>query len=70
MSEIKKIFEDSQILVTGGTGFLGQLLIEKLLRTCNNLRRIYIIVRPKKGKNQQERLKELFDGYVSIFLRI
>ena len=66
MSEIQEIFRDASILLTGATGFLGQVVIEKLLRTCNTLGKIYILVRPKKGKSREERFKELFDGPVSI----
>lgn len=31
-SEIAEFFSRTNVLVTGGTGFLGKLLIEKLLR--------------------------------------
>lgn len=31
-SEVAEFFANANILVTGGTGFLGKLLIEKLLR--------------------------------------
>lgn len=31
-SEIAEFFSHTNVLVTGGTGFLGKLLIEKLLR--------------------------------------
>lgn len=31
-SEIVKFFEGCNVLVTGGSGFIGKILIEKLLR--------------------------------------
>ena len=31
-SEITNFFKDLNVLVTGGSGFLGKLLVEKLLR--------------------------------------
>ena len=40
-SQIQKMFSGSSILLTGGTGFLGKLMVEKLLRlVCKN---IYLI---------------------------
>ena len=31
-SQIQKMFAGSTILLTGGTGFLGKLMVDKLLR--------------------------------------
>ena len=31
-SDIQKFYENSNVFITGGTGFLGKLIIEKLLR--------------------------------------
>ncbi|XP_012529911.1 putative fatty acyl-CoA reductase CG5065 isoform X2 [Monomorium pharaonis] len=51
-----------KIFVTGGTGFLGKVLIEKLLRCIPKLDHIYILVRPKKGKDPKHRLDEIFNS--------
>ncbi|XP_045529369.1 fatty acyl-CoA reductase wat-like [Pieris brassicae] len=60
-SQIRKSFAGANILLTGGTGFLGKLLIEKLLRCCPELDKIYLLARKKKNKDPQTRLKEQFD---------
>nr|XP_033335427.1 fatty acyl-CoA reductase wat-like isoform X1 [Megalopta genalis] len=60
-SEIADFYDRTNVLVTGGTGFIGQLLVEKLLRSCPGIAKLYMIVRPKKGKSAEERFKENFD---------
>ncbi|XP_069685499.1 fatty acyl-CoA reductase wat-like isoform X2 [Periplaneta americana] len=60
-SAIQSSFRGAAVFVTGGTGFLGKLLLEKLLRSCPGIKTIFILVRPKKGKTEKERLSELFD---------
>ncbi|RZC37876.1 NAD binding 4, Sterile, Epimerase, Polysacc synt 2, and/or 3Beta HSD domain containing protein [Asbolus verrucosus] len=61
-NRITDLFIDKTVLITGGTGFLGKVLIEKLLRCCLGLKKIYMIVRPKKGKTVHDRMEEMFDG--------
>ncbi|CAH0549649.1 unnamed protein product [Brassicogethes aeneus] len=55
---ITKFFAGKNIFITGGSGFIGKVLIEKLLRSCPDLGNIYVLIRSKKGKNSQERLVE------------
>lgn len=55
---INDFFQDAVIFVTGGTGFLGKALVEKLLRSCDGIKSIYILLRPKRGQNSEERYKE------------
>ena len=58
-SEIIKYYQNKSIFITGATGFLGKVLIEKLLRSCYGLKKIYVLVRHKKGNTPQQRLNEL-----------
>lgn len=63
---IKGFFHDQCILVTGGTGFLGKVLLEKLLRSCDSLRCIYVLLRSKRGLNSDERYTELIQNPVRV----
>lgn len=47
------------ILVTGATGFVGKVLLEKLLRACPEVAKIYLFMRPKRGHSIRERLSQL-----------
>lgn len=68
LTPIQKFYNGTNIFITGGTGFLGTILIEKLLRSCSNLSTLYILIRNKKGKNMQSRLDEMFEN--PIFNRL
>lgn len=67
---IQSFYAGQSIFITGGTGFLGKLLIEKLLRCCPGITCIYLLVRPKKGKDVHQRTEELFDDPVNLKLYI
>ncbi|EDW75357.2 uncharacterized protein Dwil_GK20125 [Drosophila willistoni] len=66
---ISSAFKDQEIFVTGGTGFLGKALIEKLLRSCTSLGKIYVLLRPKKGQSVEQRLKDQLDSKLYQRLR-
>lgn len=61
-SEIVNYYKDKTIFITGATGFLGKVLIEKLLRSCYDIKKIYILVRSKKGASPAQRLDEIFSS--------
>lgn len=56
------------MLVTGASGFLGKAMLEKLLRTCPKIKKIYVVLRARRGKEPRDRLRELLDGPVSNIL--
>ena len=64
-SEIQEFYPGANVLVTGGTGFMGKVLMEKLLRSCPHISNIYLLVRSKKGKDVDSRIEELFNDPVS-----
>lgn len=69
LTPIQKFYNGQSIFITGGTGFMGKLLIEKLLRGCSGISFIYLLVRPKKGKDVHQRIEELFDDPVFAILK-
>jgi fatty acyl-CoA reductase len=60
-TEIQEFYRGANVMVTGATGFMGKVLVEKLLRSCPHISNIYLLVRSKKGKNSESRLDEIFD---------
>jgi len=56
---IPEFYNGKSVFITGGTGFLGKLIIEKLLRSCPGIENIYLLCRSKKGKDINERLEEI-----------
>lgn len=63
--ELRGFYRDSVLLVTGGTGFLGRILLQKLLRTFP-IKRIYLLVRKKNTQSVEERMDEFFQNLVRI----
>ncbi|CAH0382773.1 unnamed protein product [Bemisia tabaci] len=58
-SEIQEFYAGKSVLVTGASGFMGKVLLEKLLRSCGDIASIYILLRPKRGKPIESRVDEL-----------
>ncbi|XP_018321636.1 putative fatty acyl-CoA reductase CG5065 [Agrilus planipennis] len=58
---IAEFYTGKCIFITGATGFMGKVLIEKLLRSCGGIDKIYVLMRTKKGMNVHERLNKITD---------
>jgi hypothetical protein len=66
---IQEFYRGANILITGGTGFMGKVLVKKLLRSCPHLSNIYLLVRSKKGMDPETRLDDIFSDPVRrVFL--
>lgn len=52
-------FRDREVMVTGGTGFMGKVLLAKLLMSCPDIKAIYVLIRDKKGVPSRVRLTNL-----------
>lgn len=62
---VAEYYDGKNVFITGGTGFIGKVLIEKLLRSCPNLNKVYLLVRPKRKQDIEERIQDLADCPVS-----
>lgn len=58
-SNISKYYAGKSVFITGATGFVGLNLVCKLLTGCPNVNKIYLLLRPKKNKKIEDRLKDL-----------
>ncbi|XP_058457841.1 putative fatty acyl-CoA reductase CG5065 [Malaya genurostris] len=56
---VPKFYAGSDVFITGGTGFMGKVLIEKLLRCCPDVGRVFVLMRCKQGKTPDARIQEL-----------
>lgn len=65
-SPISRHFRGRKVLVTGITGFLGPLFLEKLLRVGAD--RVYVLCRAKAGLSAEERVERVFQEPVSARL--
>jgi len=66
---VPEYYEDKNVFVTGSTGFLGKVLVEKLLRSCPRVKCIYCLVRPRGGKTAIERMRKVLDDPLYDHLR-
>ncbi|GMT01538.1 hypothetical protein PENTCL1PPCAC_23712 [Pristionchus entomophagus] len=52
---INSLFAGRSIFLTGGTGFVGKVVIEKFLRDVPEINKIFVLVRGAKGKTAAQR---------------
>ncbi|VVC44765.1 Male sterility, NAD-binding,NAD(P)-binding domain,Fatty acyl-CoA reductase, C-terminal [Cinara cedri] len=52
-------YNGRSIFLTGGTGYMGKVLVEKLLRECEGVQCIYILCRPKRGFSPLARINQI-----------
>lgn len=67
-SPIEDFYNKQTVFITGATGFLGTLLVEKLLRCCPKVKLILLI--RDKGKTVNERIRDYFADPVFESMRL
>lgn len=58
---IKSKFDGAVVFITGATGYIGSVVLEQLLRTTN-VGKVYLLMRPRRGEDIQQRLNKLLQG--------
>ena len=54
---IKEFYAGKTIFLTGTTGFVGKVVLEKMLRSLPDIKKIFIMVRGKKNISVRERFE-------------
>ncbi|CAL9697038.1 unnamed protein product [Knipowitschia caucasica] len=70
MVNIPEYYAGKNVLITGATGFMGKVLLEKLLRSCPDVRLAYVMVRSKAGQSPQARIVEMISSKLFEKLQI
>ncbi|EEC15481.1 male sterility domain-containing protein, putative, partial [Ixodes scapularis] len=60
-TDIAEFFAGKSVFLTGITGFLGKVLLEKMLRSCPDIGNIFVLIREKKGQKGRDRLKQILN---------
>lgn len=67
---VRETLRGKNIFLTGASGFLGKVLLEKLLRDVPDINSVSVLIRPRKGSTALERMKaEIFDSEIFKTLR-
>ncbi|XP_065867409.1 fatty acyl-CoA reductase 3-like [Euphorbia lathyris] len=59
---IIQLFENKTILITGATGYLAKIFVEKILRVQPNVKKFYLLVRASDAESAAERLQDEIIG--------
>ena len=51
-------YRGKRVLITGTTGFLGKVLLEKFLFSLDCVDRIFVLIRAKEGSKISERFRK------------
>ncbi|XP_034234854.1 putative fatty acyl-CoA reductase CG5065 isoform X2 [Thrips palmi] len=68
-SPVSDFYRGRSVLITGATGFMGKVLVEKLLRSCPEVSTLYLLMRPRRGVDARHRLDDLLNTTIFDELR-
>ena len=58
---VAAFFTGRHVFITGATGFVGKVTVEKLLRSCPDVAGVHVLVRGKKGVEPRDRVTSLLE---------
>ena len=61
--DIATFYEGRSVFISGATGFMGKVLVEKLLRSCPGIEYLFLLMRPFKD-NSNDRLQDFIENQV------
>ncbi|GAB0092177.1 hypothetical protein DMENIID0001_071540 [Sergentomyia squamirostris] len=64
LPRIRDFFAKRNVLVTGGTGFIGMALIEGLLSSSEEIGKIYVLTRTKRDMTPAQRITRLLSSEI------
>lgn len=67
-ASVADYYAGKSVLITGATGFMGKVLVEKLLRSCPEVKALYLLVRPKAGQSMKQRVSDMMTCKVRVDL--
>ena len=63
--QVREFYKDKTIFLTGTTGFVGKVLLEKFIRSIPTFKKMFVMVRGKKNTTVHQRLKsEILTSYI------
>lgn len=68
-SEVQQFYNGRSLFITGATGYIGKVLIFKLLNDCPDIKRIYLLLRSKRGFTFEARKARFLQYDMFKFLR-
>ena len=66
LNSVQEFYAGKTVFITGASGFMGKVLIEKLLYSCSEVQEVIILVRSKREKSGKQRVDEFSKLPVSL----
>lgn len=65
---IQETFSGKSVFITGASGFLGKAVAERILCECENINKIFLLFRGKRGYDYEKRFQKFLDS--SVFVKV